>query len=329
MHSSPKISICIPVYKTEDVLARCLNSICIQDFAEKEVIIVNDASSGKDQHHRSAKKIVYSILKKNKIPFTYIEHNKNLGILETRRDAVQAASGEYIFTLDSDDFIEGTDALSVLYAAAIEHNADILNSTAKVYSDNPNSPIAKIRQQMLDSITTTELNGREILNDYIITKNHCGFLWGKLIRRAVFINALSNIPYTICTMAEDFIFYFFICLEAQKYFGIPQRFYRYSVDTGISSNSKISDINRWIRVCSAASVFTVISEFIKDHPEINLTQEQTEQIKKICNGFVANNLKQLKQQVVPELQQQAYDVLCEMWGEDYVKIVEKILSLAK
>ena len=48
-NSAPLISVCIPVYNTEAYLAQCLRSVIAQDFAEFEIVVVNDASCGTDE----------------------------------------------------------------------------------------------------------------------------------------------------------------------------------------------------------------------------------------------------------------------------------------
>ena len=54
----PLISVCIPLYNTEPFLAQCLRSVYTQDFESFEIIVVSDASKGKDEKGRKAKKIV-------------------------------------------------------------------------------------------------------------------------------------------------------------------------------------------------------------------------------------------------------------------------------
>lgn len=52
----PKVSVCIPVYGTEKVLRKCLDSVAMQDFAEKEIVVVSDASCGVNEKGEDAKK---------------------------------------------------------------------------------------------------------------------------------------------------------------------------------------------------------------------------------------------------------------------------------
>ena len=55
---NPHISVCIPVYKTEPYLAQCLASVFKQDYDSFEIVIVNDASTGRGSRGWKAKKII-------------------------------------------------------------------------------------------------------------------------------------------------------------------------------------------------------------------------------------------------------------------------------
>lgn len=327
----PLVSVCIPVYGTENVLRKCLDSVAMQDFAEKEIVVVSDASCGLNEKGEDAKKIVKKFAKETKVPVVFKEHLNNLGILETRRDLLSFSSGEFIFYIDSDDYLEGANAISFLYNEAKRTGAEIVNSTAVAVTENPekNGEQQRHLQEKIGKITLGALEAGQIADDCFVSCNHCGFLWGKLIKRSLMEKAFSFIPFTECTMAEDLCLYFFVSVFARKYFGVQERFYRYSVDSGISSAQMITDIERWRRVCSAASAFVPVVQFIQSPDGASLSKPLVDSMKAACNNFVANNLKQLEQRVSPELKEQAYSLLCEYWGEDYVKTIERAIEKRK
>ena len=126
---TPCISVCVPVYNTEPYLMQCLKSITAQEFPHPlEIVVLNDASHGRDKEGRSAKKIVKEIQKEikkslynNAIPeltLYYLENSHNMQLVEVRRRMVQEASGDYIYMLDSDDYF-APGALSALYDAPV------------------------------------------------------------------------------------------------------------------------------------------------------------------------------------------------------------------
>jgi len=317
----PLVSVCIPVFETEKYLERCLESVLMQNFTGIEIVIVDDGSS-----ENSACKILKDVKKKSKIPLTFIKHEKNKGLLETRRSAVYEAKGDYILILDSDDTLK-ENAVKALYEKALESDADIVHGkAAAVFSETVLNEIDSKRSdgfkekilKKINNVFEGELKESEILEGFLVNRNHQGFLWGKLFKKETYLEALSKIPPIYCTMAEDIIQYFWIASLSKKYAGIQNVVYNYSMNTGISSRTKITSLERWEKVCSTASVFTAIFSSI-DENEIKLTECQTEALKAMCRSYVRNNLEQLKVAVIPELQNEAKQMLCDFWGKEMVE----------
>ena len=93
----PKVSIIIPVYKVEEFLPECLDSVLAQTFKDFEAICVNDGSPDK------CGKILEEYAKKDKRIKVITQENQGLSM--ARNNGLKQASGEYILFLDSDDFI--------------------------------------------------------------------------------------------------------------------------------------------------------------------------------------------------------------------------------
>lgn len=104
----PKISVIVPIYKVEAYLDRCVESILGQSFENFELILVDDGSPDRcpvmcDDWAQRDDRI-------------RVIHKKNSGLSDARNTGVAAAKGEYIFFVDSDDYIH-RQALQVLYQA--------------------------------------------------------------------------------------------------------------------------------------------------------------------------------------------------------------------
>ena len=334
---SPAISVCIPVYGTESSLLNCLQSVAVQQGLESaglEIIVVDDASpASRTQHVQenqlSSAQIVSQFQQTSPWPVLHIQHEENCGLVEARRTAVEAASGTYIFCLDSDDSLPSA-ALATLYQRALELEADIVHGSAQVVLAQEGcqlegealEKVLDANRQRVQNVFTGTLEGGAILQNTLVERGHNNFMWGKLIRRSLYLGALEQIPSMYCTMAEDVVQYVLIAHGARRYVGIPDVVYNYTVNTGISSNTKITSLERWEQVCSTASVFTVLFACMEDL-DPGFTEEQLAAIRKLCRFYVANNLQQLKHSVVPELQTQAYGILCDYWGEGLVKRMEE------
>ncbi|MFC2386499.1 glycosyltransferase family 2 protein [Treponema socranskii] len=323
----PLVSLCVPVYGTEGLIGRFLDSILAQKDAPLfETIIVNDGSPG-TKELRSIVKTYEKRFKERGLPLVFLEHSKNLGTLEARRTAVNAASGDYIAFADPDDELPSS-ALRILYEAASASSADIVHGAGAVcgMEGEPDARIAAFVRKA-QNVYEGVLAGGEILRKFIVESAYNGFVWGKLFRTALVQKAYGEIPFTYCTMAEDLLLYFFIALTASKftgapadgrtrsactYVGISDTVYNYRINTGISSRRKITDLASWQKVCSASSVFTIILSYLDDHPAVG--SDIREAVKALGRAYYADNLKQLEVCVAPALQAQARAVLEEWWG---------------
>lgn len=332
MKSEPFISVCLPLYETEPFLAQCLRSVCLQDFDSFEVIVVSDASRGKDENGWSGRKITKSVWKEcrkirkkqglSDIKVRFVEHRENMGLVEVRRSLCHYARGTYISYIDSDDvMVQG--ALKAFFEAAEKHRADIIQgrSTAGKFDSEGNFiPTEKNRYAQ---IAIGEVCGYEIVRAWLSGGKLSGVLWAKLIRRSLLETVFERIPHIECNMREDFLIFFFIATHAEKYVGIENQVYRYRVASGMSSVRKIDSLQRLRTICSTASVFTVISESEElkalDENEVNC-------VRRNVSAHLADNIVQLRETVVPELREEAHRMLCEYWGESFVQKIESAVE---
>ena len=341
----PLISVCIPVYDTEPYLEQCLRSVISQDFDAFEIVVVSDDSRGRNGRGWSAKKIVRCMqiegrkLRKEmglpSVPLRFIEHSENRGLVEVRRTLVYEARGQYILQCDSDDQLE-SGALKALWAAVsvpeqsrragttcASEGVDIIHGTSTAGSFDDENQFTPAKQNRYGKIYYGTMEGHEIFHRWLIDAAFTSNSWGKLIRKEIFVQAFENIPYTMCNMAEDVLIFFFISQYAKSYIGIEEKVCRYRIDSGMSSARKIDSVRKWRMVCSAASVFSILSEWIKEHPS-DFSEDEVLEIKKKTAFYLSNNIKQLKETVVPELQDLALEILKEYWGPSFVEKISQV-----
>lgn len=371
--STPKISICIPVCGTEKFLPECIESISSQDFEGIEIVVVDDGNEkdsrvkhGNDSNYKhwndknnklgnnnfetvqQIVKVFKKIHKKQKISIKFIKHEKNKGLVESRRSALYEATGKYVMFVDSDDTLP-ENAIASLFATAEKTSADIVQGKANICwkkegrcgdssplegevenavrlergEDFP--PLLKNRinemNKKANSVFIGELNDRQIFEAFLLEGRISGFLWGKLFTKELCLEAFSQIPPTYCIFGEDFLTFFFLSHFAKKYVGIENVVYNYNVNTGISSNKMINSIEEWQKVCSTASVFTILFSWIKENRD-KISEEEADKVREMCIWYAKNNLAQLKKAVATELQEEAYKMLCDFWGENMIKKVD-------
>ena len=114
--AAPKVSIIVPVYNTEKYLKQCIDSITSQTLEDIEIIIVDDGSAEKCA-------LLCDELAKNDLRIKVI-HKSNEGPGLARNSGLDAASGEYVGFIDSDDYVK-PERYASLYSAAAGNDADI------------------------------------------------------------------------------------------------------------------------------------------------------------------------------------------------------------
>lgn len=116
MMKNPLISVIVPVYKTEQYLDRCVESIVNQTYQNLELILVDDGSP--DNCPQMCDKWGE---KDDRIK---VIHKENDGLANARNSGIEICTGDYVMFTDSDDYIE-LDMVEFLVDLAIENDADV------------------------------------------------------------------------------------------------------------------------------------------------------------------------------------------------------------
>lgn len=143
--SGPAISVIVPIYNVESFVIGCLSGIQNQTFPDFEVICVNDGSTDKSAE------LAMAFIQNDK-RFRLI-NQENKGLSGARNTGLDAAKGQYIFFLDSDDYIH-PDTLKILYDVAQKQKASLVGAglvkTKSVY--NAEFPEIKESQLTVENI---------------------------------------------------------------------------------------------------------------------------------------------------------------------------------
>ena len=119
-----EVSIIIPIYNVEKYVAECLNSVISQTYDHSKIgcIIVNDCTTD------DSIDIVYKIIKKydGGMSFIICRHEHNEGLSSARNTGIEVAKGNYIFFIDSDDYIYPNSLELLLNASKIYGYPDML-----------------------------------------------------------------------------------------------------------------------------------------------------------------------------------------------------------
>ena len=113
----PKVSVVVPVYRVEQYLDRCMQSLLTQTLREIEIVLVDDGSPDLCPQMCDAYAAQDDRVR--------VYHKQNNGLGMARNDGMDRATGEYVTFVDSDDYV-APDMCERMYQAAKEHDADLV-----------------------------------------------------------------------------------------------------------------------------------------------------------------------------------------------------------
>ena len=192
----PLISVIVPIYKVEQYLKQCVESILSQTYTNLEVILVDDGSPDGcpdmcDEFAKEDARIV-------------VIHKENGGLSDARNAGLDIASGEYIGFVDSDDFV-ASNMYEILVRAAQKNDADIVLCNY-LQVDERGEQVSGAKVQLYAKNKTYEKI--EFINE--ILQPYGGYYvvaWNKIYRRSVF----ENLRFPLGKQHEDeYVFHYVV-----------------------------------------------------------------------------------------------------------------------
>lgn len=227
LKNAPLVSVIVPVYNVEQYIDDCLNSIRKQNYANLEIIIVEDCSTD------NSDAAIKPHLTDKRIKIIY--HQKNSGLSAARNTGIEAATGDFIMFVDSDDLIE-----SVLVESCVsvmsKTNADIITYECIPFDDGKNYP--KLSSLQLGNSERLAFN--KLGDDYFHLPH---FAWLKFVRSEILKS--NSIAFPVDLYYEDWPFHWHLGLSTKKIYHIPVNLYLYRQrNTSItgSTDSKLLDL---------------------------------------------------------------------------------------
>ncbi|MBQ9361051.1 MAG: glycosyltransferase family 2 protein [Lachnospiraceae bacterium] len=233
MRREPKISIIVPVYNAESFLNRTLGSIIEQTCEDIEAICVDDGSAD-----RSPEILDDYAAKDKRIR---VIHQQNKGMGASRNTGMDMASGEYLFFLDADDYLE-PDALGMLYGYASSRRLDIL-----VFGANQFDSDTGIDKKMPGIVNKRYLPEKEVfsagdISDHIFGLSY-GYIWNKMYWRGFIRDKGIRSQEMNVAGSQTFVHEAMAVAERIGYLDIAPIHYRMENPTGLSMHSDDEPLN--------------------------------------------------------------------------------------
>ena len=220
MANNPSISVIVPLYKVEQYIKLCVDSILAQTFQDFEIIIVDDASPDRSFE-------ICHNLYGNNDKVRFVRHQKNQGLGPARNTGIKNARGKYVYFVDSDDFILPT-TLGRYYNAAEKNNAQVVHASGwiELWQNEPEPILKKNMQRRSDRSKEGMLSSNMIQRvdmawrEYIVWP----MAWLCFCRRDFLLeNKIEFLP----ILSEDETFSFALLYYVERYYILQDAFYVY------------------------------------------------------------------------------------------------------
>lgn len=209
----PKLSIIIPVYNVEKYLPKCLGSILEQPFKDLEVICVNDGSTD------GSLDVLQKIKKKDDRVVIIDKKNEGSGI--ARNIGLSTAQGEYVYFIDSDDWLEAN-VLAKIIAKADELQTDILVFGGLSYYNGKGQNGAYSKNKLPKKYFGKVVSAKDIKKDIFKFPSTA---WTKLYRRSFLIK--NEIKFQNIRAGQDQLPFFHSMITADRIAILPENIYCY------------------------------------------------------------------------------------------------------
>lgn len=212
-----KVSVIIPVYNVEHYLRECLDSVLNQSLKEIEVIVINDGSTDRSLG------IIMEYQSRFE-HFIYI-NQVNKGLSASRNVGLRLATGEYIYFLDSDDYLT-TDALETCYQEAKQDDLDILMFTSTIFYEQGDQIDHCYRQPLPESV----VSGTEFFKQFYADRSYNAATCYQFYRRSFLLEQDLFFYEGIIHEDELYTFQSLLVAKAVKY--LPKSLYFRRVHPG-------------------------------------------------------------------------------------------------
>ena len=208
----PLISVIVPIYNIEQYVEKCINSICMQDYKNLEIILVDDGSTDRcgeicDKLAQTDQRIV-------------VIHKKNGGLSDARNTGIEKANGEFYSFVDGDDYIL-SNTISDLLMVSSKTGADVVacgfSHVTDAYFEGSGG------EARFTGTCPGIWSGSESVVQMMTTNNICTVAWNKLYKRSLF----TDIRYPIGKLHEDEYTTYKLLYKSKIVAYVPEMYYKY------------------------------------------------------------------------------------------------------
>lgn len=213
-------SVIVPIYKVENYLQRCIDSVLQQTCQDFELILVDDGSPDTCPQICDANAAKHPCIK--------VVHKENGGLVSARQAGIKVAAGDYVFSLDGDDALT-PNALEEAKKIILETHADMVAFSHMEYRNGQTKAVK-------NDVVPVGFYNKEDMEKYVYPhilsdknmRNLFYFLCGKAIRRTLVTPHQLKVSTTI-SLGEDLSCIVPCYLEANSFYMSDIPVYLYTI----------------------------------------------------------------------------------------------------
>lgn len=226
--NKPVFSVIVPIYKVEKYLKQCVDSILRQTFSDFELILVDDGSPDDcpqicDEYAKQDNRVK-------------VVHKQNGGLTSARKAGIKVASGDYVFAVDGDDYIDSEllkkvnevlshDDYDIVCFGHITFPAKSAMSRIHLFREG-----AYNKEQIIDEIYPILIAG-------VTEKGFPANIWGKVFKKEVLMPIQCDLPNEII-IGEDACISYVSIYNANAIYIMHESLYHYRVDNQSLTRSR-------------------------------------------------------------------------------------------
>ena len=248
----PAISVIVPMYNVEAFIGECIASLRNQTFSYFEAVCVDDGST--DGTLAAARAAAAGDTR-----FVFVQR-ENGGLSAARNTGRDAATGEYVCFLDSDDYYEPL-TLEGLYMAASSYDLDVVDFSAHCVYETRQA--FEQHEESYDHRTPIEgvLSGPELFTEYWRKREYTSPAWLHFVRRSLLVEA--DLRFCEGLLHEDELFTPMLYAHAKRAMFLDEQWYCHRIREGsIMTNPKTLEY-----VKSFWLIASVLHAWLLDHAD--------------------------------------------------------------
>lgn len=241
------VSIIMPVYNVEKYVADSLNSLLNQTYDDMEIIIVDDC--GTDGSMAIVNKISSDYKGDKKV--VVVSDDINKGLSAARNRGISAARGEFIFFIDSDDYLCDNEAIDKLVKRQRETDADVVVANSIMFDDITGKIYKTVDKDYIDGFYANQGETPDLLIG--------GTVWNKLVNT----NFLKehDLYFDEGIVFEDTAWIFKLMCSSPRIAAMSDKLYRYRCRGGSILNTL-----KQHHIISRALLPIVCYKWLQRHP---------------------------------------------------------------